>query len=364
MPNGWWESEAGQAYSQYLDPSSGMITGLPMNQNDLLAMLAAADLGDNPQASEKFINLQNAMDVIRKAAAQGGTAYQTALANQIGNINNLTQWLGNRGWNFDVNAMLAGLTTTPGGEEEVPGADAVMPGEFDIDTGAGTLPTLNPDYPTPDFLRNGDPAIAEARLEYLRDLQRQANLQMSMDIMRGGFDTLNNDPTRQAMYDFLGQGPHMTYSPEDIGKMKAGARATMGNTLKDADRAIREGAGASGVSGGALASIMGKARLGAGQSLAESERNIDIEASRRAAEDYDRYYGQLSSAQGSLVGPMASYYYNLANIPAGFQVGANPLEGVAQYQFQREMMDPGAMNARDWTTVGAGAVGSALGAIF
>ncbi len=375
-PEGFFDNPA---YSQYIDPTTGMISSFPMDQAAMNQWIADAGLADNPKVAGWLSGIGKAMAKLQAAIEQGGSdfANTTAYKTNLKYLNDLVGNLSGHGWNFDVNALVGGLTGGDGGATDGGGGgasagpgsslgDALNPGGIDPTTGRPILASSNPGaFSIPNWMQNMDPALAASMMDWLTGQQKQANQQTAVDYYGGYMDYLNNDPTRGAIGDWLGQGPQYTLSPEVVDAMKASGRSLAGSQAAEAERLTRNNAASLGQPTSTGAGTLLRARADIYGNLAQGNNQIDIEAAKQKAADEERYWNELLGGNAALVGPMGGAYGSMASlITGGLPNVGNPMQGMADYRLQQQQMDPGAMKARDWLATGAGFGGAALGGLF
>lgn len=368
-PDGFFDNPT---YSSWLN-DQGLISWLP-DVNDLQSFFAAAGLADNPKLQDKFRDLSVAMENIRQVMADPSDPdYSKKLGTATNRINNLTDFLAGRGWHFDLNSLIQGGTpppgtpatpgpTTPGnlggGVNGPPAGGGLLgpgaggsagggPGTFGQPGGGGqdvNLGSINPDSPIPDWLKTADPATSKAWLDYLGYQQSRDDRQLAIDAYGGLADLYANDPTRKAAYDYLDKGPNYTLDAATVDRMKTQGRTQAGYGLSSLDQSLREAAAQAGVPTGTLSALAASGRTDILNNLLGQNRQLDIQAALQRGQDEQQYMNNLFNAQGTLVGPQASYYGGLAGLISGSpglaQTG-NPLSGLAEYRAYQDYINQG-----------------------
>lgn len=353
---GYQDAAAAAGYGDAFD-ESGKLAKLPLDENGGvdLKFLASIGFGNNKGMTEKITSLP---DLFRQFLVGQETKDTQAAAQAQKKILDALQDLKRNGLDLDKEALFNYYTSGEGAATFLPPSDepaqvppGVINGVVDPGTGDVTLGSLDPAH-MKEGLSNEmldwiskNPEAGKAILDWFGGLQSRDDRQTAINSFQGGLgDLLKNDPTRNAMYDFLGQGPHYTYDDATINKMKTAGREQYGAGLSSLDQQLRDTAAARGIPTSDLAGMNVQARSGLLGGLLDSERNVDITAAQQRAKDLNDYFSQLNAGQSSLVGPQAAYYGSLANLIAGTpglaQTG-NPLAGVAQFQLDKDLATQG-----------------------
>lgn len=347
----------------------GVLKSLPVgadgqiDRTALAQMLSDAGLNENPEFKAKILEIPDLLQKYREAIVSGDKQMQTSALKVL---NDTLDAAKAHGLPFDIDAFVNTYGTPTTGETPPPNP---TPGEIG-EGGEVTLPGTSLPKGIPDeiiALANGDPELAKALFDWLGHQEGRADRQLAIDSLQQGLGgLLANDPTRKAMYDELAKGTQYTLDPATVEKMKTAGRTMYGEGLTGLDANLRAAAAAAGVPTSNLAALSAQGRQSLLSNLLAGERGTDIEAAYRNQADRQQYFQNLDRAQASLLGPMAAYQGSLASLIAGAPGLANtgnPLAGLAEFRASQDAMDPGAMTSRDWLPVGAGLVGSGLGAL-
>ena len=328
----WWDDT-----STWQD-ESGAITWLPSDPASMEAFLKAQGWYGT-DAARRFANLTAALGKYQDAVADGNSF---AMRKQQEKMEQAAKNLKNtEGIPINLDELLKnwgqGLGQ-PGDEPDpaTPG-DSTIPGEG---TDLGELPDMR--YETiPEWMKQMDPENLRAYLDLLNFNLARDDRQLAIDQYKDLFKMYDEDPTRAALYKQL-EDPYETLSPEAVQKMKASAAQTYGDANAGITSDIRERAAQLGVNPADLASMELRARSEAGMGLSQMDRDIDLEAARSGATDWERWFNALNGAQQSLLGPYASMYGSLAGLISGTPNLANtgnPMQGVGDYRLQQEMLN-------------------------
>jgi hypothetical protein len=320
--------DAGQL-AQYQDDPGG-----------LDAYLASVGIDRGSKAYNKVINYMN---VYAKHAGADPTGQGKVYKRTAGKLDDLSDWMTKHGG--DIGGY--GAPAPGGGGGNDGGVDPfqdVTDTTQDPTTGDWNLGEVDPNAAKSDWMFSDKPDLAQIQLAWLANQQARSDREAAVNAYGGLEDYLNNDPTRQAMYDFLGEGPHISMDEDTIRRMKGTGREQYADALTSMDQDSRAMAGQAGVPTSDLAGLRARTRGASLRDLLGNERNIDIQGALSKGQDLSNYYGQLNAAQGALVGPMASYYGGLAGLLAGTpglaQTG-NPMAGIPEYRLAYDQANQG-----------------------